>query len=253
MTMNNTPGLKTLEKGFKIIDLIADAKRPLTASEIAEVGDIPVSTAYKFLACAVSSGYLDFQKSDKTYNLGVKFLKYASIVRESRSIISLAYPLMTELAEKSKETVHLGIPQGYYGIFLEKVISCHVLGVQTKIGSGSPFNKGATQKAMMAFISEERFSDFCKNYVLKEDGEIGVKKAIEDRAKIRVFGYAVSYAEVNDNVAAIAAPVFGYKHELVGSLAIALPIERNSEEKEKEFIGYIKEYSRRLSVLLGDI
>lgn len=250
--MSKTPGLKIFEKGMEFIDLVADSRRPLTAKEVSDISGQPISTVYKFLITAVSKGYLDYRESDKTYSLGIKFLRYASIVRESMSIVSIAYPLMCDLAEKSQETVHLGVPRGYYGIFVEKVISPQVLGVQTKIGSGAPLNKGATQKAIMAFLPEKEFSDFCKNFVLVKEGNDAVQKAIEDRKEIRKKGYSISFAEVNQNIAAVSAPVFGFNHEIVGSLAIAIPFDRFSEEKRSFFVDEVINSAAHLSTLLGN-
>lgn len=251
MQKNKTPILKTVEKAMSVIDLVAEARRPLTATEVSEISGMPISTAFKFLSTAVSLGYLYYTESDKTYSLGVKFIHYAAIATETRSIIGTAYPLMRELADKCRETVHLGVPQGYYGVFFEKVSSPQVIGVQTRIGSSAPFHKGATQKAMMAWLSDEKFEDFCQNFVLPKDGPAAVERARADRAEIRRTGYAISCGEVNENVAAVAAPILGANDELLGSLAIALPQERLTEERKELFIRYIIETARRLSILLG--
>ena len=251
MQKNKTPLLKTVEKAMSVIDLVAEARRPLTATEVAGISNMPISTAYKFLSTAVHLGYLYYRDSDKTYSLGVKFIKYASIVTETRSLVGIAYPFMRELADKCLETVHLGVPQGYFGIFLEKVSSPQIIGVQTRIGSGAPFNKGATAKAMMAFMSAEKFKDFCNNFLLPKEGPEAVERAVKERERIRICGYAVSDSEVNDNVAAVAAPVLGINKDLMGSLAIAMPSVRFTEEKRKLFTEYIVDTARKLSLELG--
>ena len=251
MQKNKTPILTTVEKAMSVIDLVAEARRPLTASEVSQRSGMPISTAFKFLSTAVNLGYLYYYESDKTYSLGVKFIRYASIATETRSLIGTAYPLMRELADKCLETVHLGVPQGYYGVFFEKVSSPQVIGVQTRIGSSAPFHKGATQRAMMAWLSNEKFEDFCNNYLLPKEGPEAVAKARADRVETRKNGYAISCGEVNDNVAAVAAPILGANDQLLGSLAIALPQERLTKDKEELFRQYIMDTAHRLSLQLG--
>ena len=104
---------------------------------------------------------------------------------------------------------------------------------------------------MMAWLSKDKFEDFCNNYLLPKEGPDAVAKARADRAETRKNGYAISCGEVNDNVAAVAAPILGVNDELLGSLAIALPRERLTKDKEELFRQYIMDTARKLSLQLG--
>jgi len=160
---------------------------------------------------------------------------------------------MKEVAEKTKETIHFGIPEGYYGVFIEKVNSPHTVGVQTRIGTRIPFNRGATQKAMMAFLSEDRFKDFCNNFLDDKtiEGKKILQKAVDDRKIIQHQAYSMTREEVNLNVAAVAAPVFGFTNALIGSIAIAGLKDRFTKEATIKYIKIIHEACKTVSFQLG--
>ena len=160
---------------------------------------------------------------------------------------------MLDLAEQTKETVHFGKPEGYYGVFIEKVNSPHTVAVQTRIGTRVPFNRGATSKAMMAFLPEYYFKNFCDNFLDDgtENGKKLVEEAIEVRKMVKRQGYVVTYEEVNPNVAAIAAPVFGFLNQLIGSIAIAGLKDRFPPDVVTSYIPVITQACRKISIQLG--
>jgi DNA-binding IclR family transcriptional regulator len=125
--------------------------------------------------------------------------------------------------------------------------------VQTRIGTRIPFNRGATSKAMMAFLPEERFKDFCDNFLHgeTEEGSKLVLEAISVRAKVRQKGYVVTYEEVNPHVAAVASPIFGFTNTLIGSMAIAGPRDRFSDQAVARYIPLIMQACRSISLQLG--
>lgn len=250
-----TPLLKSVDKALEILDYIGEVSKPMTASEISKNVRISISSLYKILTTFVEKEYLEYDGSTKLYQLSSKILRFASAMRNerSRSVSQIALPIMLAVADQTKETVHLGIPEGNYGVFLEKVNSPHTVGVQTRIGTRVPFNRGATSKAMMAFLSEERFNRFCSDFLSDGSPESHetVLEAKEQRALIRKAGYVVTFEEVNPNVAAVAAPIFGFDNELVGSMAIAGPCNRFTEDIVETYIPLIREACRKVSKNLG--
>ena len=253
MERKKTPALKTVEKALGVLDILGETPKPMTASEVAKKAELPISTTYKILSTLVDQGYAEFEESTKFYQTGTKLLRFASNIRQQRSIGVLAYPIMLELAEKTKETVHLGAPHGYFGVFLEKVNSPMTVGVQTRVGTRIPLNKGATAKAIMAFLPEVSFEDFCNNFL--DDGTAeglhAIDVAKEQRKQIREDGYAITFEEVNPNVAAVAVPIFGFNNSLVGSMAIAGPCERFTAEKIETYIPLLKKTGKAFSEQLG--
>lgn len=248
-----TPPVKSLENALDILDLLGESSRPMNATEIAQRVGGSISGVYKTLSTFVDREYLSYEQSTKQYRLHTKILRYASSIHQNEKSIQIALPVMIDLAEKTKETVHFGKPEGYYGVFIEKVNSPHTVAVQTRIGTRVPFNRGATSKAMMAFLPEYYFKNFCDNFLDDgtENGKKLVEEAIEVRKTVRRQGYVVTYEEVNPNVAAIAAPVFGFLNQLIGSIAIAGLKDRFPPDVVTSYIPVITQACRKISIQLG--
>lgn len=247
-----TPSLKTAEKALDILDVLGDSPKPLTASEIAAALDMTLSSAYKFLSTLTERGYLDYRANGKTYQLSTKILHFANNMRNNLGVNRIALPLMQELAVQTRETVHLGMVSGVYGVFVEKIDSPHTIGVQTRIGTRTLLNQGATAKALMAFVPEDVLEDLCEYLAREYPDKSGlVEEVRSQREQIRRQGWVYTCEEVNAGVAAVAAPIFGAGGELVASLAVAAPRERLQQEDVERYRPMLIDTCRRISAALG--
>jgi DNA-binding IclR family transcriptional regulator len=74
----------------------------------------------------------------------------------------------------------------------------------------------------------------------------------EEFTAIRERGYALSRGEVFSEVAGMAAPVFDHEGSVCGSLTIAGPIQRFTEDRQQEMLDSLLVSARKLSQLLGN-
>lgn len=247
-----TPSLKTVEKALDILDVIGASAKPLTATEVAAALDVTLSSAYKFLSTLTARGYLDYRSDGKCYWLSTKIMHFANNMRGNLEVNRIALPFMQELAAKTRETVHLGMVSGVYGVFVEKIDSPHTIGVQTRIGTRTLLNQGATAKALMAFVPPEVFEELCGYLALKyPDQPQMIEETRRQRQLIRQQGWSFTCEEVNAGVAAVAAPIFGADGALAASLAVAAPKERLLKADVERYWPMLLETCRRISAALG--
>lgn len=247
-----TPALKTVEKALDILDVFGFSNHPMTATECAETVGLSLSSTYKFLSTLSDKGYLDYRPANKQYALSSKFLYFSNQMRFNMQINQIAYPFMQELAAKTNETIHLAMPQGFYAVFIEKIDSPQTIGVQTRIGTRTLLNCGATPQSIMAFLDQRTFEMFCE-YLSQQfaDSPEVVQTAIAQREKLRKDGYALTFEEINKGVAAVAAPIFNSDSCVVASMAIAAPKERFTPDHIRKYIPMIIDSCRRVSETLG--
>lgn len=247
-----TPSLKTAEKALDVLDVIGESAKPLTASEIAAMLEMTLSSTYKFLSTLTERGYLDYHSKGKCYQLSTKILHFANNIRNNMGVNRIALPFMQELATKTRETVHLGMVSGIYGVFVEKIDSPHTIGVQTRIGTRTLLSQGATAKALMAFVPAEVMEELC-GYLAQKYPERPqlIEEARAQRQEIRQQGWTFTCEEVNSGVAAVAAPIFGAGGELAASLAVAAPKERLLPEDVERYRPMVIETCRQISAAMG--
>ncbi len=246
-----TPALKTVEKALDIFDCIAEAPRPLTASETAARMGMSLSSVYKFLSTLTDKDYLSFDSETKQYRPSSRLVHLATRLSGNQQLTQLALPYMKELAAVTKETIHLAVPQGINVVFLEKIDSPHTLNVQTKIGTVSRMDRGATPQAIMALSPEDTFEKLCREVGQEPDGAAAAAHLRQLRQQIRQNGYIMSLGQMNVGVAAIAVPVVGADGLAAGAIAVAAPQARFSQEQFLSYVPMLKQASVRISQALG--
>lgn len=252
-TDRKTPPLKTVEKALDVLDCIVDSARPLNASEIAAKAGMSLSSTYKFLSTLVKKNYLYCNAEDKKYQVSLRVFRFPNNLSYTQQITQAAFPCMRELSEKTRETIHLAVPQGINAVFISKIDSPRSVGVQTRIGREIRLDLGATPQALMAYVPQSAFGQLCETVRLEPDGAAYAEKLMRLREKIRRDGYAFTVGQLNTGVAAVAAPVFGAAGDVVASMAIAAPQVRFSDDKLAEYLPLLKHACALASESLGHL
>ena len=126
--------------------------------------------------------------------------------------------------------------------------------VVSLLGTILPLHCTAPGKIFLAFDSEEGL-----NQSLPEKLDRYTDKTIVDRRlllekikEVGEAGYALEQGEFMEEVVSVAVPVHDYTRNLVGSLALAGPAHRLSNEKvQKEIVPLILKGGNELSKRLG--
>ncbi len=230
----------TLKKALMILEFVASSGQTCTLSEISGALDIPKPTAYRLINGLLSNGYL-LQNKEKQIQLGYKLLILGGVVRQKSIIRHISLPFLKRLQKLTNETVHLTVPDGSYGVYLEKLESSNAIRLWTTVGAKLPLTVGASMRAILAFLPEKRIRKIIaeKNHKLTDStlGKSQLKKVIE---QTRENGYTVSFGEADSGAAAIAAPVLNNEDIAVAAISVAGPAERFTSNKIDEWIPEVK-------------
>src|SRR5438105_13466413 len=87
-----TYNITALQRGLRLLNLFAKAEQGLTASQVAKLSGLPVSTVHRFLVNLESSGFLKCEATG-TYHLGIASFSVcqAAIARLDIRRLSLPY------------------------------------------------------------------------------------------------------------------------------------------------------------------
>src|SRR5207244_6558733 len=81
-----TYNITSLQRGLRLLDLIAGAERGLTASQIAKLSGLPVSTVHRFLVNLESAGFLNCGGTG-SYHLGVACFSIGQAALDRKSVV----------------------------------------------------------------------------------------------------------------------------------------------------------------------
>lgn len=196
------------------------------------------NNVFRLLATLEARGYIEQNKATENYRLGLKCLQLGQTYAQQMGFLLQAKGVLDELTQSSNESSFVAVKKGTAVIPLEFVESQNAVRVVAFLGLQLPFHCTASGKIHLAFDSAEGL-----NQVLPEVLSRYTEKTIIDRnfllhqlGEIRDLGYAVEQGEFIEEVASVAVPIRDYTGNLVGTLAIAGPTHRLTNEKIQQVI-----------------
>ncbi|MFD4854676.1 IclR family transcriptional regulator, partial [Bacillus mycoides] len=184
----------------------------------------------------------------------VVFLRFGQLVSQRLSVRNIAIPYMKELRDSLGQAVNLIIQDGNDAIYVEKMEGAQPVRVYTAVGRRAPLYAGACPRILLSYFSEEEKRKYIEETDLKQfaDGTIVNKEhLLEVLHMAKQAGYTISYSELENHTAAIAAPIFASDGTVVAGISISGLAIEYSESNISYFTAKVKETAYRISKELG--
>lgn len=190
---DGTPASQTLSRGIRILEVLADARAPLTIDEIAVALGVHRSIAYRLLR-TLEDHRLVGRDGSGSVTLGPRMAALAAGV--AHDLQAEALPELTAIANELGMTCFLAVLDGDDCITLASVEPRHAIAsVAQRPGARHAVIVGAPGKAILAQLPAAQWPDAAG----------GALRAEVDDARER--GYATSHDEVIPTVQAVAVPL----------------------------------------------
>lgn len=243
---------KTVVKSLDLLNLFV-TRPALSLNEMVELSGIPKTSVHRMVKSLEDMGFLH-KDAQGRYSLGLLFLQFGQLVADRLDIRHLALPLMNQLRDEVGEAVNLIMKDGQDAIYIEKVDTPHPVRLYTKIGRRAPLYSGACSRIILAFLPDEEREKYLKEIELRPIGY----GTITDRDVLRQVvelsrrqGYTVSHSELENDTAAVAAPIFNFTGQMVAGLSIAGPESRFQQDRLPYLIEKVKQAAADISKKLG--
>ena len=233
---------KTVVRSMDILNLFI-TRPALSINDMVELSKIPKTSVHRMVKTLEDMGFLQ-KDAQGRYSLGLLFLQFGQLVADRLDIRHLALPFMNQLRDEVGEAVNLIVKDGADAIYIEKVDTQHPVRMYTKIGRRAPLYAGACARVILAFLPDEEREKYLGEIELKP---IGKGTIVEHRTLCEVveqsrnLGYTISYSELENETAAVAAPIFDYTGQLCAGLSIAGPESRFQPDRLPHLIEKVKE------------
>ncbi|SEB78124.1 transcriptional regulator, IclR family [Beijerinckia sp. 28-YEA-48] len=218
----------SVERALNLLLAFSIARPRMTLADLAEATGLYKSTILRLAQTLEALGFLSRSESGQYY-LGSATLQLARLHQEAFEPAEVIIPALRLLVEETGESACFNIRNGDNRVCLYRIESHHRLRDHVTVGDVIPLKHGAAGHILEAFSGGE-----------------GARNA-----QIRKKGYSVSLAEVSQEVAAIAAPVFKTGGELAGAITVSGPRSRIDDDALKRLEGIILKTADILSKRLG--
>ncbi|GAB4523151.1 MAG: IclR family transcriptional regulator [Anaerolineae bacterium] len=226
---NDRYTIQVLQKALRILDLIQEARRPLSLEDISDRAQMPKSTTFRIITNLLNNNYLT--ELPEGYWLGLKLLSLGIVVEEHIDIRKIAEPMLMTLRDQTGETVYLAaLMQDLRVLYLSRAASTQPIAVTLKnAGMTIDAHCSALGKSLLAYQPDTIIENWLSHASLEPytPNTLTSPAALRQELQaIRAQGYAVDDEENQITICCIAAPIFDAHGQITAAVSVAGPKQR---------------------------
>lgn len=241
--------VRAVERALDVLMCFNQQTPELSMTEIADQIGIHKSTVHRLLATLEKNRFVQRDPATGAYRLGIRLLQMAYLTLEQNDLRRLAAPFMQALNQKYQENIHLAILEDGDVVFLSILESPQRVKLAAAVGQRLPAFATASGKSMLAFMPEETVRRVLERGMPRftQNTPSTPEAYFTDLSQIRQAGFALSEKEYEEQINAVAVPVFGPDDQSLASLAVAGPAYRLTHEQMLAIGPELVETARKIS------
>jgi len=242
-------GVHSLERGFLILESMADAGGSATLTGLAHDVGLPTPTIHRIVRTLVNLGYVR-QEQSRQYTLGPRLVRLGDA--SAAKLGTWALPYLSDLANDLGESSNLAMLDGNEIVYLGQKQGRHSMRMFTEVGRRVSPHCTAVGKALLArkspaevdsLLSRMDLTRFTPNTITDRTG------FLEALQQIRASGYALDEGEQEIGVRCVAVAVPTELAPL--AISVSGPSARITDTLVQRAVPLLQETARRLSIDLS--
>ena len=217
--------LRSVNRALTALELVADAGE-LGVTELGRRLGVHKATASRLAATLAERGLLERDPQTDRYHLGFGLVRLAGAAMARLDLVSAARAAMDDLAERTHETVTIGVLSGDDVVSVDQVTGTRSIVSVSWVGKRTPLHTTSTGKVFLAFMDESEREKRLGASPLEAATPRSVSSAETLRGQldeIRRRGYAQTLEELEVGLNAVAAPVRQADGQVTAALSVSGP------------------------------
>ncbi|HLI27496.1 MAG TPA: IclR family transcriptional regulator [Chloroflexota bacterium] len=236
-------GVRAVERAVALLFRVAERPEGASLRQLADEVGCSKSTVHRLLATLERLEVVERDPALRQYRLGRR-LRALRQEAPAVDLRALAEPHLVALRDAVGETASLHVLDGAAHVVVAQAECRHAMRLILPLGQRIPLQKGATAKAILAFLPA------AQQAVLGIPPLPHAVLSAEEREDIRGLGYAYSYAERVPGSSAIAVPLRDARGWVVGALALSGPSVRFTPARAVRSAPALLEAARQIETAL---
>ncbi|KXF49601.1 hypothetical protein AXA44_23875 [Rhodococcus sp. SC4] len=246
--------LQSVHQALRILSLLRARRNELGVTEIATELGIGTSSTYRLLSTLKEDRYVD-QTPTRGYRLGPAMSGSADADSVGHCA-EVAAPHLSDLRDRTGETVHISILNAGYTEFVAVCESERSLRVTSKIGFAVQAYAAAAGKVLLATLTESELDALYPDDTLLTPTGRGVRTRSDLNAQLKLVrecGYARNVEESEEGLYALAVAIHRPVGRPITTLTITGPASRIApgagstlSARETELLGELRATTQRI-------
>lgn len=245
--------IQSVHRAAAILRSFTKTDSELGVTTLSEQLGLHKSTISRLLSTLEQEGFVEQNPDTGKYHLGLALVTLAGIVLEQISLRQIAQPYLNTLAEQTQETVNAVVLIDKECINIEDAPSPRPIQYIGRIGRRTPLHCTAAGKVLLAYLNSAE-----RDQLLADGLARFTAKTIVDRptleqnlAQIRQQGYTITHEEHQEDLSAIAAPIYDHTGRVIAAIAVSGPTYRIGPDDIGQYIDPVLDTARKISIQLG--
>jgi IclR family acetate operon transcriptional repressor len=220
--------LGSVANAARVLKAFSATDREWGVTDLARRLGIAKSTAHRLLATLTDEGLLEQDAVTGRYRLGLAIFDLAAAA-QSVDLHEAVLSPMTELRNRTGETVHVAVLDGREVVYVERLDSHTTLRLLAEVGRRNWAHCTGSGKALLAFLPPDQLDRTLRNWKLPAKTPYTITDVAalrRDLAEARRRGYAVNRRESQVDVNSVAAPIRDVSGRAVAAISVVGPVDR---------------------------
>jgi IclR family transcriptional regulator, KDG regulon repressor len=220
--------LGSVSNAARVLKAFTPNEREWGVTDLARRLSIAKSTAHRLLATLTDEGLLEQDPASGRYRLGLVVFDMAAAA-QSVDLHEAVLTPMTELRNRTGETVQVAVLDGREVVYVERLDSPNTLRLFIEVGRRNAAHSTGCGKALLAFLAPDQLERVLRNWKMEAKTPHTITDATalrDDLAESRRRGYAVNRRESEVGIISVAAPIRDVSGRAIAAVSVAGPAER---------------------------
>jgi DNA-binding IclR family transcriptional regulator len=227
--MRNEEGtnLQSVARAIRALELIAETGE-LGVTELGRLLDVHKATASRLVTTLAQRGLLERDRVSEKYRLGFGLIRLAGAAMAGLDLVRTAHPILDDLAERTRETVNLGVLSGDAVVYVDQISGTRAIVSVSWVGRRTPLHCTSNGKVLLANLPAAERDRLLERPLerLTPTTIVDVDALLAQLGEVRLRGYAQTLEELEEGLNAVAAPVRQADGEVIAALSVSGPAFR---------------------------
>ena len=245
--------IQSVQRAIAILRCFTKEEGELGVIHLSKQLGLHKSTVSRLLATLEQEGFVEKNPETEKYRLGLQLVTLAGIALEQIDLREVAAPYLSQLAELTRETVNIVVLSGNECMNIDGAASPRPIRYVGRIGRRTPCHCTAAGKVLLAYLPPETRQHILSAPLVRftEKTIVDFDTLTQELTKIHQQGYAITHEEHQEDLSAVAAPIFDHTEQVIAAVTVSGPTYRIGPGEIEALVEAVLDIAHQISAGLG--